>query len=686
MSARDAWEALCKCWINVYQGPPDNIVHDPGTNFASDEFRNHAKIMGVRCREMPVEAHWAIGKIERAHGPLKRTYDILREEIDVRTNNESILQMAVKALNDTAGPNGLVPTLLVFGAYPRINENSPPSPTLVRRAAAIQKAMKMLRENRAKVEINRAIKERNGPTSYDVLTLPLRSEVLVWREKGGWEGPYEIEAIEDSDVIVASVNGPIRFRCTQVKPYYRTKDNRTTNVEEDNIRPVQPTVARKKRGRPRKEPATNLLYEGQTAETFLAQKEQQALELAIKLRTDGIITTPGKPFEESDATEINELVARGVFEFIAYNPAVHDKKHVFKSRLVREVKGKNTKPYEKSRLVVQGYNDTGKSTVLTQSPTIQRMSQRLILALGPTLVQDFGASCELRDITQAYFNGGRISSYEGNITLTQKGQAKDLEEIDPRTEGFAQAYVSQRARGAYISSVCQPEAAYDLAVAAQVTEPQSHDVEALNKRIKWQKDNLTRGLTFIPLDFCCTKLFVFTDGSFANNLDLTSQLGFIIVLATESRTKDPTNLDFEIQGNIVHWNSSKCKRVTRSVLASELYGMVNGFDSAIALRTTLKNIMEALNLPPIPTVLCSDSKSLYDCLVKLGTTQEKRLMIDIMSLRESYEKKEISEVRWINGKDNPADAFTKRAPNQALETLVSTNKLLVRVEALVERL
>jgi hypothetical protein len=283
------------------------------------------------------------------------------------------------------------------------------------------------------------------------------------------------------------------------------------------------------------------------------------------------------------------------------------------------------------------------------------------------------------------FNGGKISSYGQSITMTQKGQAKDLAEINPRTKGFAQAYVSQRARGAYISSVCQPEAAYDLAVAAQVTEPQAHDIEALNKRIKWQQDNPSRGLTFIPLDFHRTKLFIFTDGSFANNTDMTSQLGFIIVLAVETRTKDTTNLDFEIKGNIVHWNSSKCKRVTRSVLASELYGMVSGFDSAIALSTTLQKVMEALNLPPIPTILCSDSKSLYDCLVKLGTTQEKRLMIDIMSLRESYEKKEISEVRWINGKDNPADAFTKRTPNQALETLVSTNKLLVRVEALVER-
>ena len=50
------------------------------------------------------------------------------------------LQMAVKAVNDTAGPDRLVPTLLVYRAYPRINNLDPPAPSM-ERAAAIRKAM-----------------------------------------------------------------------------------------------------------------------------------------------------------------------------------------------------------------------------------------------------------------------------------------------------------------------------------------------------------------------------------------------------------------------------------------------------------------------------------------------------------------------------------------------------------------
>ena len=49
--------------------------------------------------------------------------------------------MAVKAVNDTAGPDGLVPTLLVYGAYLRMSNLDPPAPSIMEWAAAIRKAM-----------------------------------------------------------------------------------------------------------------------------------------------------------------------------------------------------------------------------------------------------------------------------------------------------------------------------------------------------------------------------------------------------------------------------------------------------------------------------------------------------------------------------------------------------------------
>jgi len=177
------------------------------------------------------------------------------------------------------------------------------------------------------------------------------------------------------------------------------------------------------------------------------------------------------------------------------------------------------------------------------------------------------------------------------------------------------------------------------------------------------------------------KLFVFVDGSFANNKDFSSQIGYLIILANEMDFID----EFTIEGNLIHYSSTKSKRVTRSVLASEIYGMVGGVDMAISINTTIKMITDQLEFSHIPIIVCTDSYSLYECLVKLGTTKEKRLMIDIMALRQSYERREITEIRWIDGKDNPADAMTKSAPNSALENFLTTNCLRVRVEGWVQR-
>ena len=74
-------------------------------------------------------------------------------------------------------------------------------------------------------------------------------------------------------------------------------------------------------------------------------------------------------------------------------------------------------------------------------------------------------------------------------------------------------------------------------------------------------------------------------------------------------------------------------------------------------------------------VVCIDSKSLYECLVKLGITQEKRLIVDVMCLRLAYKRREIAKVKWIKGNTNPADAIMKSKPSNALKLLINTNTL-----------
>ena len=64
-----------------------------------------------------MEAHWSIRKVERYYIVLCRAYQIIFKELP-NLNKEMALQIAVKAVNNTAGLNGLVLILLVFGAFP----------------------------------------------------------------------------------------------------------------------------------------------------------------------------------------------------------------------------------------------------------------------------------------------------------------------------------------------------------------------------------------------------------------------------------------------------------------------------------------------------------------------------------------------------------------------------------------
>ena len=54
--------------------------------------------------------------------------------------------MNAKAVNDTTAPDGLVPTLLIFGAYPRVAVDPRPTQTTLKRRAAVHEAMISLRK------------------------------------------------------------------------------------------------------------------------------------------------------------------------------------------------------------------------------------------------------------------------------------------------------------------------------------------------------------------------------------------------------------------------------------------------------------------------------------------------------------------------------------------------------------
>ncbi len=144
---------------------------------------------------------------------------------------ELALQMAVKAVNNTASPDGLVPTLLVYRAYLRMSKLDPPAPSVTDRAAVIRKAMAEVVKLWAKQTINNALHHCNRPNTTLVHNLPLNSEVLVWRKSGNWTGPYHLLAVEDETCCIQLLSGLTNFRSMSVKPYFWS--NNTNDVKLD---------------------------------------------------------------------------------------------------------------------------------------------------------------------------------------------------------------------------------------------------------------------------------------------------------------------------------------------------------------------------------------------------------------------------------------------------------------------
>ncbi|EED12694.1 conserved hypothetical protein [Talaromyces stipitatus ATCC 10500] len=537
---------------------------------------------------------------------------------------------------------------------------------------------------------------------------------------GEWKGPYKLLSVDGETCTIQFPNGPKQFRITVVRPYYKAPDenDQNTDSEHTNEGPEVPSGTNSTPPTPQDDESDT-----PTPQARPAQRPQRNRQLLAWYRDD-LIQSVFAQFDQSQEKEINGLLENGVFEVVKVDD-IPEGTRIFNSWFVNEIKNPGTdKAFEKSRLVVQAYNDKGKEIILTQSPTIQRCSQRLLLCLTTCITN---THLFLRDVTQAYvqsttplarnnfyirtppelvhlfppgtilkvvkplygipeagnhwfrtyhvhhtdklnmttstydpcllhcidqsqgfgivgmqtddtliladnafanreeneikranilcklrekltpsnplkFNGGLIAEDAQGITLTQERTCKLIRSVQDRHADTTSSrgkvrkdvspqeqYVAQRALGAYIASVSQPEASFDLSFAAQITNPEKDDIKSLNKRLQWQLDNAERGLRFVRLDLDSLRLVIFVDSCFANNKDFSSQIGFVIVLS------DAAN-----NANIVHWSSIKCKRVTRSVLASELYAMVHGFDSAASIKSNQQQRSFYISLSPFP--------------------------------------------------------------------------------------
>jgi hypothetical protein len=120
---------------------------------------------------------------------------------------------------------------------------------------------------------------------------------------------------------------------------------------------------------------------------------------AVIIKLDSIVHIVLSQFVAFRQKKINDLIEKNVFRSVSKIDVSSDVR-IFNSRFVDEIKHLDIdKAFEKSRLVVQRFNDQNKNLILTQSSIIQRINQRLIVCL---IVVFSKMNLYLRDITQTY--------------------------------------------------------------------------------------------------------------------------------------------------------------------------------------------------------------------------------------------------------------------------------------------
>ena len=169
---------------------------------------------------------------------------------------------------------------------------------------------------------------------------------------------------------------------------------------------------------------------------------------------------------------------------------------------------------------------------------------------------------------------------------------------------------SARARITWIQ-ITRPEIAARVNFLSQATEKLfgSEYVKMFNDMVAELQKNPNRGIKMKKLDIDSLHIKSNSDCSLANNADLPSQLGFIILLCDKYNNC-----------NILSFSSHKSRRIVRSILEGEVYAFADCFDVSY----TTKRDLETMLSKTVNLQMFNDSKSLFDIITKFNTTAKKK--------------------------------------------------------------
>lgn len=793
-TADATWDLFVKIWVAAYVGYPQELHVDQGPQLQAPQWRARVEAAGIKQRDSGVESHNSLGAGERYHAFLRQIFRRVRAAHPTIDKGQA-LSLSVWAMNQTAGPMGISPVLLVFGINPRMPVNPVDLPMQRERNKALVEARADMVKHVARARLSTVVR-RNVPKASNTEISP-GMRVLVYREKpvDEWQGPYTVQG-HDGKQVWLDINDRLNlFSIDKVKLYLPPLET----TEETPADVATDTVGNEDMGN-----VVDAIIAGDTLVCSLGQRLGYIQERAYR-DTQAEAETPSRIFKtevlkpedprvstaEAKAARLEEasgLVKRGAFKKVRRDSLPADAS-ILKGRFVDAIKhvGTNNAKF-KSRYVLQGHNDKEKPFIVHNISTLRQSSTKIILSTSAVL----NFRIFSHDVNQAYLQSKErltrtiylqprpadaelFGVGDGEVLLlllplygmcdagdywavTLTGHVKDdlgmvpltgdpslfIKEENGRTVGLLGGYVDDLLNGgdesfqtltqqtletfeskprvwdnlefvgaflktldgsprcfvlsqeSYVAAASKlptdisfdafvsaragfgwlahsrPDLCCAINRAAQVTAETfcERHVRELNKAIKYAHSTKDLGLTYGPLSRETLHLRAYSDASFANNDDLSSQLGYIVMLC-----------DGDNNCHVLSYSSKKARRVVRSIMAGEVYAFADAFDTAFILKHDLERIYHQ----HLPLVMLTDSKQMFDVITRASHTTEKRLMIDVAAAREAYNRHEISNVGLVQSEHNIADGLTKPGQCAALSAMMKTAKDVNPVQQWVTR-
>ena len=222
----------------------------------------------------------------------------------------------------------------------------------------------------------------------------------------------------------------------------------------------------------------------------------------------------------------------------------------------------------------------------------------------------------------------------------------------------------------WVADQTRPDISYDELELSMITNKAT--VSDLFKANKMMKKILADRITLTYQRIGAIKdlkITVFTDASFANLPDKVSSAGSYITFLTNGYSADRASPCCPIS-----WQSFKIKRKVSNTMEAETLALKEGLEEAIIIQN---KVTEILNIPAktIKIEAFIDNDDCYKAIYSSKQMVKGRIAIDMGSIKDMVEKKEVEHIAWIQKEYQLADSLTKHgASTRTLRTTLNTGR------------